>query len=121
MSTKFLDLDALTPVEKITIKLNDRVHEFKEMSVEDFIWTQGKTREVIDSNDASQEEILDATIEMLVRSFPTIKKDELSTLGLSKLRALNEFVTHVALQGAEKAVEQSEGASGNAPAESPTT
>jgi len=34
----YLDLDALAPKAVFKIKLNDKEHEMKEMTVEDFIW-----------------------------------------------------------------------------------
>lgn len=116
MSTKFLDLDALDEREAITIKLKGVTHAFKEMSVEDFIWAQNKTKDVINAKEEG--DYITATVEMLKRSFPTCSNEDLMALPLTKLRALNEFVMKLALFGAETAVKEGEKESGNVPAES---
>jgi hypothetical protein len=118
MSTKFLDLDALQAPEQITIKLSGKTHVFKEMTVDDFIWAQHMTKEVMAA--AGESDILSKTVDMLVRSFPTCPREDFSSLPLSKLNALNEFVMGVALQGAEATVKEAEEASGKEQAESPS-
>jgi hypothetical protein len=102
---QFLDLDALVEAD-ITLKLNGVTHQYKEMSVEDFIWLRKKAKEFEALPDTAENEdvFMTSSIEMVLRHFPTMKEAELQALGLTKLKRLSDFVMSISMQGADDTV-----------------
>jgi len=105
MATKLLDLDAVTNEVEFTLKLNGTTHEMVEPTVEDFLKTMKKLEDM--PLNATPRQELEMAIDMIVSVFPTIKREELVSLGISKVRKISDFVRQASGQQVE--VEQAEG------------
>lgn len=95
---KILDLDGLEESEVVTIVLNGTRHQLKEMSVQDFIWSQQEIKRQDKLDELGQFESL---LKLLARQFPTATEAEFRALPMSKLRKLMDFVNNIATEGAE--------------------
>lgn len=104
--TKFLDLDALTPATKFSIQLNGKKHEMKEMTVEDFVWATSEADKRVEAAGNNMGKVAEAMVDVLMRQFPTVQKQEFMSLGLDKLSALLQFTRDLATDGAEATVEK---------------
>lgn len=100
---KFLDLDALAPKEVVRIKLNNKEHEMKEMSVEDFVWAT-KEAEMREGDENDPAKMLDMMLDILTRQFPSVTRDEFKAMGFNKLSALLDFTRSLATDGSEAAI-----------------
>lgn len=103
--TKLLNLDTLAD-EELVVVLGGKEHKLKEMSVADFIWAQQNLKTI--SQKSEEAEIMESLIEMLLRQFPTMERNDLVSLPLQKLNQLTEFVQSFGMKGAEKAVDEAE-------------
>lgn len=118
MATKYLDLDSLVG-DDISVRLNGATHQYKEMSVEDFIWAQKKTESIGDGGEvATESSQVNLMIQIIQRSFPTISQDELVKVSMTRLTALVDFVLSLAAPKEESTSAGKDGDSGNVP--SPT-
>lgn len=111
--TKFLDLDAVVSDVVFCIGLNDKKHDLVEPTVEVFIANMKEIEAL--SLTASPREELEATIRMILRSFPTMQEQELRNLRLTQLKKIQEFARAAGGEEVEKVTEDAEG---NAPAAS---
>lgn len=102
MATKLLNLDEFGATETLTIVLNGSEHRLQEMTVEDFIWAQKEMKRQESLHD--EVAVFESLVNILSRQFPTISKESLHKLPMSKLRALMDFVNSIAQQGAEATV-----------------
>jgi hypothetical protein len=102
MATKLLNLDEFGGSETLTIVLNGTEHKLQEMTVADFIWAQKEMKR----QESMQDEVavFESLVNVLARQFPSVPKEELHKLPMSKLRALMDFVNSIAQQGAEATV-----------------
>lgn len=105
MATKLLDLDAVSNEVEFSLKLNGKTHEMVEPTVEDFIKTMKKLEDMPLNVTPRQE--LEMAIDMIVSVFPTVKRGDLTKLGLSKVRKISDFVRQASGQQVE--VDQKEG------------
>jgi hypothetical protein len=120
MTTKFLDLDAVSSDAEFSLKLNGKEHALSEPSVDTFI-TNMRELETLSLNASPREEI-EMSIRMIQRSFPTIPETELRALKLTQLKAIGDFArqasgqdakSEIASDGAEAGEGAAEGAEGN--------
>lgn len=117
MPTQFLDLDAVAPKVDFSLKLNGVDHKLEEPSVEVFITNMQDIEKL--ALEASPREELELSIKMIMRSFPTIKEEELRALKLSQLQAIGDFARQASGQDASKeAAKDEKDAEGNAEAAS---
>lgn len=86
---KTLNLDALAKTNR-TITLGGKDYEVVEMTVENFIETTKAAEKLGDS--ASFVEQMEAAIEMILRSVPTIERNTLNRLSLEQLTTIVKFV-----------------------------
>lgn len=86
---KTLNLDALAKTNR-TITLGGKEYVVEEMTVENFIETT-KAAEKLGDN-ATFIEQMEAAIEMILRSVPTIERDVLKKLSLEQLTTIVKFV-----------------------------
>lgn len=98
MEERFLDLDKIMPESVASLTLNGTKHTMKEMTVADFVWAQ----EATSKENLSAEEQTKLFLEVLLRSWPTIKREELEELPPAKLNALLEFTNGVGEKGIEQ-------------------
>lgn len=102
-NTKFLNLDEFQTPEEVTIRHNGVDHHMKEMSVADFIWAQKNLK---NADKGSEEDQLGELVDVVHRQFPTFPKEEIMSLGLTKLRAITDFLTQIAVSGAQDTVKK---------------
>jgi hypothetical protein len=88
---KTLNLDALAKVE-LTVTLNGKDHQVKEMGVDDFIQASAEAEAMKSLDGDSLKENISATIKHLHRVLPTIPETEIRALSVSQLAALVAFV-----------------------------
>lgn len=110
---RFLDLDALTPDVKVTIKINGAKHEMAEMSVENFVWAQRMSSEQgkVDPENMTDEDYknsMSSMIDLLERQFPSCERKELEDMSINKLLALVRFTGKLGAEGAEAAIEEAQ-------------
>lgn len=87
---KILNLDALSAkTETRELIINGVSHAIKEMTVQNFIET---TRAAAKLSDSPVSDQIEATIEMLVRSIPTLKSEDLKAFDLIALGKIVSFV-----------------------------
>lgn len=104
---KILNLDKLDTKEGRQLVIRGKSHPVEEMTVENFIATTRAAEKIADASIADQ---IEATVEMIVRSVPTVDRSDLVKLSLESLQAIVAFVRGDAVDG----VEQVEGESGEA-------
>lgn len=89
---KVLNLDALAPAKR-TLTLNGKTHAIEEMTVENFIAT---TKEAEDLEKKGGEvtfaDQIEATIGMILRSIPTLPREELRRLSIEQLSVISKFL-----------------------------
>lgn len=105
---KYLDLDALAPKARFKIKLNEKEHVMKEMTVEDFVWA---TKEAELRTDAAEdaeniEKHIEVMLKVLCRQFPTAESKDFESLGFDRLTKLIEFTRDLAEEGSEGAIKK---------------
>lgn len=88
-TTQYLDLDAVQIAQRFTVKLNDKVHELAEATVETFIANTRDIQALSLKSDVVDETEL--SIRLVKRAFPTMEEAELRRLKLSQVNALIEF------------------------------
>ena len=86
---KVLNLDRLVTKNQRELVLGGVAHVINDMTVENFIETT-KAAEKIES--AGMAEQIAATVEMVLRSVPTLKDSELKGMSLDNLRTIVSFV-----------------------------
>lgn len=90
-----LDLDAIKPEVKRAIKINGVIHEIKPITLGDYIENTKRVQELaaMEVHDPVKEtEIL---IDMLLRAFPTVEREDLMKLPLETLTRLNELTVQI--------------------------
>lgn len=87
---KFLNLDELAKTNR-TITLAGNEHAVVEMTVENFIETT-KAAEALSKGDPTFAEQMEASIEMIVRSVPTLDTATLRKLSLEQLTKVLQFL-----------------------------
>ena len=105
--TKMLDLDSLVSEQRV-LRLNGRDHEMVEMSVEEFINLMRET-DKLDAKTSFADQ-LEMMVDLVSRRFPSIPKEELRALGLTKLNAILEFARASAESAAKDATAELSGA-----------
>lgn len=86
---KTLNLDALAKTNR-TITLGGKEYAVEEMTVENFIETTKAAEKLGES--ATFIEQMEAAIEMILRSVPSIERDTLKRLSLEQLTTIVKFV-----------------------------
>lgn len=87
---KYIDLDAVDPnANEVVIKLGGEEHKLVPITVEDFITNTKLVQSLGTSTDIEKE--FEIVINMLCRSFPTIKEDQFRKLPLEKLNRILEI------------------------------
>lgn len=84
----YIDLDKIVS-KKATIRLNGTDHSIVAPTVEIFLANIASVKGM--SETPSVEEEMEVAVEVLLRSFPTVKKEEFYALGLEQLQALQNF------------------------------
>lgn len=112
--SKILNLDEIAPKETLTVVVDGTSHKMRPITVSDYLANM-KLIEDLGMNPTMSQEI-EASIEMIQRAFPTMKKDELKGWSVERMRMLVE----IARDGSGETVTQNkeEIESGNAPKES---
>lgn len=87
---KFLNLDELAKTNR-TITLAGEQHEVVEMTVENFIETT-KAAEKLEKADPTFGDQMEASIDMIVRSVPTLDAPTLRKLSLEQLTMVLKFL-----------------------------
>lgn len=95
---KVLNLDKLATKQKRQIELAGVAYPIEEMTVSNFIETTKVAQKIAGAPIAEQ---VEATIEMVMRSIPSISKETLSGLPLETLEAIVAFVRGEAVEGEE--------------------
>lgn len=104
---KTLNLDAFAKVSR-TVTLFGIEHKVEEMTVENFIETT-KVAEALEKNKSrTVADEIEASIDMIHRSIPTVDKADLRRLSLEQLAIISRF-----LRGDDIAEPAEEGAEGN--------
>lgn len=106
--TKLLDLDAIAEAVVLTVKLGGKQHKMKTPSVKELATTI-KEMEALSLN-ASMSTEIDAMMNVLNRSFPTIERDTLEGLTPEQVKQLFQFTLNAITGNVEKEDDQ-----GNAP------
>lgn len=102
---RFLNLDEVTPEAEVVVTIDGQDHKMVEMSVSDFLWAQKRLADLEDNKDEmSPVEMLQVTVDVLCRQFPTVKREQFERLGLTRLNKLVQFTQETAAKGAEDAV-----------------
>lgn len=86
---KTLNLDVLAKANR-TITLGGKTYEVVEMTVENFIETTKAAERLGD--DSTFVDQVEATIEMILRSVPSIERDTLKKLSLEQLTTIVKFI-----------------------------
>lgn len=105
---KVLNLDKFVGSEKRQLVIAGKTFPVDEMSVDNFIQTTKAAEALKDETDVSVQ--IEATIEMILRTVPTMVFADLAGLSLVQLQAIVAFVRGDAVEGAEEVAE------GDAPA-----
>jgi hypothetical protein len=101
---KILNLDKLSIKEERELVIGGQAYPIEEMTVSNFVETT-RAAERIAAAGVSIAEQIDATIEMIVRSIPTLQKEVLQGLTLEKLQVITAFVRGDDVDGVEQAGE----------------
>lgn len=96
---KVLNLDKLTKKEGREIVLFGKTHAVDGMTVANFIETT-RAAEALAGEESLVKQV-EATVEMIVRSVPTLDRKDLSKLALEQLQAIVAFVRGDAVDGVE--------------------
>lgn len=86
---KFLNLDDLAKHNR-TLTIGGVEHVVEEMTVGNFIETTNAASKMGENPTFRQQ--VDATIDMILRSVPTLKREELNKLPLEKLTTIIRFI-----------------------------
>lgn len=93
--TKLLNLDEIDPPVQKTVKLKGKVHEMATITVADMI-AETRRQEDLQKNYGDgvvpAAVIVDLMIEMVMKSFPTMTKEDVSGLTPEQLKALRDFI-----------------------------
>jgi hypothetical protein len=103
---KVLNLDKFVGAEKRQLVIGGVSYPVDEMTVENFIATTKAADAIKDTDSVAVQ--LDATIDMIVRSVPSLTRDALDGLSLAQLQAIVAFVRGDEVDGVETQ-EQPEG------------
>lgn len=87
--TKLLNLNQLSAKEMREVQIGSRTYPVREMSVEDFIETT-RVAEAMEQ-ETSYAKQLNATVELIKRSIPSIETSVLFSLSLEQLKGLAAF------------------------------
>lgn len=98
----FIDLDAIE-VQEVTIGLNGKKHPVRQITLEDWI-ANTKESQRLKGAEPDLETESDVIISMIARSIPTLSKEELRGIPLSKLNRLLEFTNGA--NGSERASQE---------------
>jgi len=88
-NTKFLDLDALDTEPQVVIKWGGKEHRLQQITVEGFLKNAKRLNSL--GVKGSFEEEFELVLEMVCEAFPTINKEDLRKMELSKLNQILEF------------------------------
>jgi len=101
---KLLNLDKLgANTEERRIQVNGKSYVVDDMTVENFIVTT-EAAEAISESDSMAVQVK-ATVEMIVRSVPTIDRVTLSGLKLESLKAIVAFIRGDDVEGVESSID----------------
>jgi hypothetical protein len=93
---KVLNLDKIVTRKDVVIVLDGAEHIMKSPTVKDYIDQIKKAEEITKLSEIesieSASKVLDLTIETLMKSFPTIKREQLENLSMEQLEAIRELV-----------------------------
>lgn len=106
--TQFLDLDALAKDEEYSVKLKGETHILKMATVETFIENTKSLEKLAAA--ATQEEEIEVILDMLLRAFPTMKREAINSLTLPQLVALKDFAMTAGGEKVAKTEDNAEGA-----------
>lgn len=102
-AAKFINLDDLTD-EKVVVQFNGVKHEMKQMTVADFVWVQKEAEKAKEKSESSEKEAVDEMIDIIVRQFPSMKKEDLEQARIKQLMGLIGFLNDLGAKGAPEAV-----------------
>lgn len=96
---KVLNLDKLSKKEGKEIVLFGNTHHVDGMTVENFIETTRAAEALAEETSLVKQ--VEATIDMITRSVPTVERDDLKKLALEQLQAIVAFIRGDAVEGVE--------------------
>lgn len=96
---KILNLEKLSASEERVLKVGDKEYPVSPMTVSNFIETT-RAAEKLESETSVVAQV-EATVEMVLRSVPTITRDVLDQLSLEQLQAIVAFVRGDDVDGVE--------------------
>lgn len=97
--TQYLDLDAVLADEpEVVVKLNGKEHKLAPLSVKGFV-ENVKQAQALPTEPSIDQEV-DMMVAVLLRSFPTMSRDELLKLNFSHLNRIVEFSQNATGQAA---------------------
>lgn len=114
MPTQYLNLDEIASEVPFVLTLKGKRHELKIATVADFC-TNMKELEKLSINASATAEV-EVTIGIILRSFPTMTRDDLDSLTMVQLQKIVHFARVANGEIAETAAGPEVAAEGNAPA-----
>jgi hypothetical protein len=82
----YLDLDAIAEGAELVVKLKGKEHKLKQASVADFIANTKQLQKL--QGKMTIEEEFDQLIEMILRCFPTMKRDDIDGMTVPQMNRL---------------------------------
>jgi len=96
---KILNIDKLAKKEGREVVLFGKAHVVNGMTVENFIETTTVAEQL--ENEPSLVKQVQATVDMVLRSVPTVERKDLEMLELEQLQAIVSFIRGDAVDGVE--------------------
>ncbi|MDY7537616.1 hypothetical protein QN372_00490 [Undibacterium sp. RTI2.1] len=103
--TKILNLDKLDTTSNRVLSIGGVDHKIHEMTVENFIVTT-RTVEALSKGTVSVADQVEATLDMILRSVPTLDRASLFGRGLAQLNVIAEFVRGENVDEAEERTDE---------------
>lgn len=97
---KILNLDKIAPQPSRSIVLGEASYPILPMTVENFVVTSNRVEEM-NTNNATYAEQVQGTVEMILRSVPTLPREALMSRSLEELNAIATFVRGEDVDGQE--------------------
>ena len=97
--TKYLDLDSVLADEpEVVVKLNGKEHKLAPLSVSGFVENVKQAQAL--PNEPTIDQEVDMMIDVLLRSFPSMQREELLKLSFAHLNRIVEFSQNATGQAA---------------------
>lgn len=101
---KILNLDKIAPQPTRSIVMGGVKHPILPMTVKNFVITSTSV-ETLEKGDATYAEQVNSTVDMILRSVPTIPRAELEERALEELNTIATFVRGEDVDGQEEEAE----------------